>query len=112
MRVTCARAGCVAVALAAAAAWMARGGSDIFVMWLMAPFLVSAAGRSAPAVFAAAVPATIAGVLGPARLAQSGPARIDTSVLLVTAAALACAGLVLAADAHRRRPAEARRDPR
>lgn len=112
MRVTWARVACVAIAIAAAAAWTARGGSDIFVMWLMAPFLVSAAGRSVPAVLAAAIPATVAGLLGPARLAKGGPARIDTSILLATAAALACAGLVLAAEAHRRRPAEARRESR
>ncbi len=104
MRVTVARVGCVTVALAAAAAWIARGGSDIFVAWLMAPFLVAAAGRSVPAVIAAAVPAALALLTGPARAAQSGPARIEPSLLVVTAAALACAGLVLAAEAMRRRP--------
>lgn len=107
MRLTVARLACVAVALAVAAVWTARGGSDVLVVWLMAPYLLAAAGRSIPTVVAAVLPAATGAVLGPRGLASGGGTEIDAPLLFSTAAVLACAALVLAVEGLNRHAAGA-----
>lgn len=104
MRLICARAACIVLALAVAAVWTARGGSDVLAMWLMAPYLLAAAGRGLPTIAAAVLPAATGAVLGPRGLASGGGTAIDGPLLASTAAALACAALVLTVEALNRRP--------
>jgi hypothetical protein len=103
---TVVRIACVAIALAAAALWTARDGSDVFVMWLMAPYLIAATGRSVPTVVAAVLPAATGALIGPRGLAADAGTTIDSPLLFSTAAVLTCATLVIAAEALGRRSAQ------
>ena len=104
---TVVRVACVAIALAAAAVWTARDGSDVFVMWLMAPYLIAAAGRRVSTVLAAVLPATTGALVGPRGVAADAGTQIDGPLLFSTAAVLACATLVIVAETLSRRAPEA-----